>query len=304
MEGLIEDSTFNAEMPEVVAPSVSSAAKIVSLSRSVPDLVKNDPEAARALARLKRANPKAVRARKCLIISEPHARLREFSRDIYQYHIKTTVPWGDLGARLLPNANLIDYQNQMETYDNEFGAMKQKFLDDYPRAAAAAQMELGELYDESLFPTVAELAPKIKFRVDYDYIADPDNFYVQIGDQAEAVVKQQYTEVLESRMGAVSDYIFKKLREPLTNLVARIDYDDTDKPSGFRDTIVDNVAEIVELMGKCNFNNDPKIERLKISLRNALTGVTPDGLRASVTLRDQTKQNVQQIINELPTLGF
>ena len=302
----MQDSMFNTEMPKAVAPSVSSAAKIVALSRSVPDLVKDDPEAARALALLKKANPKAITAKKSLISSAAHSALQKFSRAIYQYHIGETVPWGDLGARLLPNANLIDYQAQMEAYHLEFDAMKQQFLDDYPRAAAAAQLELGELYDESLFPSVSELAPSIKFSVDYLPISDPSssNFYVQLGDQAAEEMRKQYGDVLDSRMDGVSQYIFEKLRVPLTNLVKRIDYDEVGKATGFHDTIVDNVAEIVELMGKCNFNNDPKIERMKISLRNALTGVTPDGLRGSVTLREKTKQDVQQIINELPTLGF
>tara|TARA_R110000764_G_scaffold40465_1_gene90382 strand:+ start:250 stop:1158 length:909 start_codon:yes stop_codon:yes gene_type:complete len=302
----MQDSMFNTEMPEVVAPSLASSAMVVSLTRSVPDLMKNDPEAARALAILKKANPVSVGVKKSLISSVAHNDLRKFSRSIYQYHIRATVPWGELGERLLPNVSLIDYQNQMKAYHVEFDAMKQQFLDDYPRAAAAAQLELGELYDESLFPSVSELAPSIKFSVDYLPISDPSssNFYVQLGDQAAEEMRKQYGDVLDSRMDGVSQYIFEKLRVPLTNLVKRIDYDEVGKATGFHDTIVDNVAEIVELMGKCNFNNDPKIERMKISLRNALTGVTPDGLRGSVTLREKTKQDVQQIINELPTLGF
>ena len=207
----MQDSMFNTEMPDAVAPSVATAARIVSLSRSVPDLVKDDPEAARALATLKKANPKAITAKKSLISSAAHSALQKFSRAIYQYHIGETVPWGDLGARLLPNANNIDYQAQMKVFHLEFDAMKQQFLDDYPREAAAAQLELGELYDESLFPTVSELAPKIKFSVDYEYIADPDNYYVQIGDQAAAEMKKQYIGVLESRMNGVSQYMFEKL---------------------------------------------------------------------------------------------
>jgi hypothetical protein len=43
------------QLDEVVVPSIATSAMVVSLSRSVPDLVKNDPEAARALARIKHA---------------------------------------------------------------------------------------------------------------------------------------------------------------------------------------------------------------------------------------------------------
>ena len=293
-----------AEPVEAVAPSIASSALIVNLSRSVPDLVKNDPEAAKALARIKNADVGAVTARKSLIDSPALKDLQRLSREIYQWHIKNTVPWGDLGQRLKDNAGLIDYRNTMNKFELQFEALANKVVYEYPACCARAQNRLGDLYDPALFPSVEELRRKMSLRVTYEPIADPSNFIVQIGDQAAEEMKKQYNEVLSSRMEGISNYIYEKLREPLTNLVKRIDYEADDAPTGFRNTIVDNVMQIVELMGTCNFNNDPKIDRLKRELRNALKGVTPDALREDSGLRRHTKQEVQKIIDQLPSLGF
>jgi len=293
-----------AEPVEAVAPSIASSALIVNLSRSVPDLVKNDPEAAKALARIKNADIGAVTARKSLIDSPALKDLQRLSREIYQWHIKNTVPWGDLGQRLKDNAGLIDYRNTMNKFELQFEALANKVVYEYPACCARAQNRLGDLYDPALFPSVEELRRKMSLRVTYEPIADPSNFIVQIGDQAAEEMKKQYNEVLSSRMEGISNYIYEKLREPLTNLVKRIDYEADDAPTGFRNTIVDNVMQIVELMGTCNFNNDPKIDRLKRELRNALKGVTPDALREDSGLRRHTKQEVQKIIDQLPSLGF
>jgi len=293
-----------AKPVEAVAPSIASSALIVNLSRSVPDLVKNDPEAAKALARIKNADVGAVTARKSLIDSPALKDLQRLSREIYQWHIKNTVPWGDLGQRLVANAALIDYKNTMNKFELQFEALANKVVYEYPACCGRAQNRLGDLFDPALFPSVEELRRKMGMRVTYEPIADPSNFIIQIGDQAAEEMKKQYNEVLSSRMDGISNYIYEKLREPLTNLVNRIDYEAGTAPTGFRNTIVDNVMQIVEMMDTCNFNDDPKIDRLKRELRNALKGVTPDGLREDAGLRRHTKQEVQKIIAQLPSLGF
>jgi hypothetical protein len=59
--------------PTVEAPSIASSARIVCLTRSVPDLTKNDPEAAKTLAAIKNAANGSVNAKKYLIQSATHS---------------------------------------------------------------------------------------------------------------------------------------------------------------------------------------------------------------------------------------
>jgi hypothetical protein len=54
----------------------------------------------------------------------------------------------------------------------------------------------------------------------------------------------------------------------------------------------------------CNVIKDPKIEAVRLDIARALEGVTTDGLRNSHYLRAKTKRNVEDIIKNLPSLGF
>jgi len=282
------------------APSLATSAVLVSLSRSVPDLVKNDPEAAKALAKLKNADSDSVGAKKKLIASKAHDNLQELSRAIYRYHVDNTLPWGNLGARLLPHANSIDYQVQMDEFLKQFQMLKEDFLDDYPRAAAAAQERLGEMFDESLFPSVYELERRIGVRLEYDPIADPNDFRVQVGNQAAEAMREQFSSVLKNRVEAAYADVFKRLREPLENMSAKLNYVDEKDKTKFRDTLVGNVNKFVELMRSCNITSDPTMTRITNELRNALDGVTPEMLRNSPTQRAETKAKVDRIISTIP----
>lgn len=290
--------------PTVEATSIASSARIVCLTRSVPDLTKNDPEAAKVLAAIKNAENGSVNAKKYLIQSAPHFELQKLSRAMYRWHMENTLPWGDLGARLIPNIKLLDYQKQMGIFINEFERLKEEFLDDYPRAANDAQMRLGDMFDESLYPTVYELDRKTGIRIEYEPIADPKHFIVQLGDQAAQQMREQYEEVLKKRVESAYMDVFKRLRDPLENMSQMLNYSGNDKPTGFRDTLVDNVTKVVELMRTCNVTNDPDMRRITNELRGALTGVTPDTLRNSESQRLVTKDKLDRIISALPTLDF
>ncbi len=298
---------YTNEVNEIKTPSLASSAVLVSLSRSIPDLVKNDPEAARALARIKQANTKSLTAKKGLIISKPHDRLKEISRAMYRFHIANTLPWGNLGARLLTNAMSLDYQTQMELFLKELEQAKQEFLMDYPRAASAAQEDLGDLYDQSLYPSVHDLDCRIGVRLDYEPIADPDDFRVQVGNQAAEEMKQQFANVLKNRVESAYADVFKRLREPLVNMSERLNYVEEKDKTSFHNTLVSNVTQCVDLMRSCNITNNPEMTRITNELRCALDGVSAESLRNNVTQRLETKAKVDEIIKSIPaepTLDF
>lgn len=298
------------EVQDMHVPSIASSGKLVSLTRHVPDMTKSDKAAARALAKLKGAKSKAVSAKKKLIESKVHEALQEQSRAIYRYHIAATLPWGNLGQRYLPNVKLIDYINTLgidadrnvlpNSMAYEFYELKNQFLDDYARAAAAAQEHLGDMFDESQYPSVYELDRKVGIRVDYEFIADPDDHRVKIGDEAARAMHRQYEGVLKRRMEAAYADVFERLRKPLVNMSSMLDYSDAKDKTGFRDTLVSNITNIVELMRTCNVTNDPTMTNLTNQLRDTLSGVTPDMLRTNVQTRLSTKLKVDQIIKNLP----
>ena len=292
------------DLPTISTPTISSSALRVGLSISVPTMRKMDKRATRQVIATNHAQTGSANVSKKLIKSTPHDDMTKLVASIRGYHRDQTVPWGDLGDRLVSNVTLIDYKNNMAQLEDEFWDLAQQILDDYPQAVAQAQLQLGDMFNEEEYPSVETLKRKFKFTLTFEAVPEVGDFRVDIGNQAASEMREQYKQVLESRINAVKQDLAERLMEPLQRMSRGLDYKEGEKPTGFRDTLVDNVLSITELMRTCNLSNDARLTDIQQQLKRTLTGVTPDGLRRDPHLRAKTKQDVDAIIKNLPSLGF
>ena len=74
------------------------------------------------------------------------------------------------------------------------------------------------------------------------------------------------------------------------------------KCKSFHSSLIDNVMIQVDKLDVCNIYNDVEISRLQETLRNSLQGITVAQLKASDTLSEKTKEEVDAIIKNIPTL--
>ena len=307
MQALQLNQAQTQDLPTVHAPTISSSALRVGLSISVPTMRKMDKRATSQVISQNNARKGAANVSKKLIMSNAHDDLTKLVAQIRAFHRDQTVPWGDLGDRLISNQALIDYKNNMAQLEDEFWDLAKRTEDEYPQAIAQAQLQqtgLGDMFNENEYLSVEQLRHKFKFSLVFEAVPDVGDFRVDIGNQAASEMREQYKQVLADRINAVKQDLAERLAEPLQRMSKGLDYAEGEKPTGFRDTLVDNVMSIVELMRTCNLSNDARLTDIQQQLRQTLTGVTPDGLRRDPNLRARTKQNVDQIIKNLPSLGF
>jgi hypothetical protein len=307
----LTNSTLNAttttDLPELDTqhlPTISSSALRVGLSLSVPTMRKMDKKATRDVIAHNHAQTGSANVSKKLIKSTAHEDMTKLVASMRAYHRDQTVPWGDMGDRLVSNQHLIDYKNNMAQLEAEFWDGAQQILADYPQAVAQAQLQLGDMFNEGEYPSVEVLRRKFKFSLVFEAVPDVGDFRVDIGNQAASEMREQYKQVLSDRINAVHQDLAERLAEPLQRMSRGLDYHEGEKPSGFRDTLVDNVLSIVDLMRTCNLNGNAHIADIQKDLRATLKGVTPDGLRRDPNLRADTKRRVDAIIKNLPSLGF
>ena len=295
------------ELPELTIPSISSSALRVGLSISAPTMRKQDKRATSQVISHNNARKGSANVSKKLIMSNAHEDMTRLIAQIRAFHREQTVPWGDLGDRLVSNQNLIDYKNNMAQLEDEFWHLAKRTEDEYPQAVAQARLEvtgLGYMFNEAEYPSVDQLRRKFKFSLVFEAVPDVGDFRVDIGNQAASEMREQYKQVLSDRINAVHQDLAERLAEPLQRMSKGLDYNEGEKPSGFRDTLVDNVLSIVDLMRSCNLNGNAHIAGIQQDLRDTLKGVTPDGLRRDPNLRADTKRKVDAIIKNLPSLGF
>ena len=169
-------------------------------------------------------------------------------------------------------------------------------------------MKLGNLFDANDYPSVEELRGKFRYDLIYMPLPESGDFRLDTGNQAMEVVQQQlkdqYQTFYTEQINAAMKDLWQRLLEPLKNMSDRLNYEDGERPTGFRDTLVSNVQEIAKLLSTCNVTGDKDMERVRQELVSALRGVTPEALRNDAHTRRKTKEEVDAIIKGLPSLDW
>lgn len=284
---------------------VSDMIQLVSLSIGIPKLEVNDPKAAADLAADKGVAKGRIRVPKKLVLSPHLDACTQIEREARAYLTSKTAQY-DRGRDMLLNDYIIDVVNTVRSYFQQLEQHRDAFLQDYPAQVARAQLELGDMFDETEYPPVDEL--RRKFR--WSFIVEPMPSGDMRGNLEDGLRKEladMYEQSMATRMQAAMQDIWQRLLKPLTNMSTRLVDKENGKPTGFHDTLVQNVLEIVEIMQAYNIAEDSTMEDIRLQLRAALDGVTSDALKASATLRAQTKQKIDTIIdsiNKIPSLGW
>jgi hypothetical protein len=291
------------------APSIASSAVLIDLSISCWTGRKLDKRASQDVTNQNNAAKGVANVHKKLLgdCAELDA-VQKFAANARNIHYAMTMPWSDLGMRLCPtNMYVGKYEKQMGELQNEFSRLVTLFLDAYDWEIQNAQLKLGALFNVDEYPTRDSLESKFRFRFVAVPVPDAGDWRLDIGNEALSVMQEQYKKFYDEQLQTAMADVWKRAHTALTKMSERLDYADDTTKKIFRDTLVDNVHEIVELMAACNITGDPTMAEAQRKLDAALSGVTPDALREDAYLRAQTKRQVDEvkrIIDSLPGLGF
>lgn len=291
--------------PAPSVPSISSSAMLVELSISVWTGRKKDKRASEDVVDQNNAVKGVASVNKKLLgdCAELDA-LQKFVANLRNVHYSMTLPWSDTGMRLVPTAAYFKYHQRMTELRAEFIRLVEAFLAAYEWEISQAQAKLGDLFNRDEYPTVAALRDKFAFRLSYIPLPDAGDFRVDIGNDAMQQVQSHYQEYYQRQLTNAMNDIWQRAYKALSAMSERLDYSDAETKKVFRNTLVDNVVEIIELLDVCNVTGDSQMSALRNKLDNALAGITPEALREDDYLRAETKRTVDEVIASLPSLDI
>jgi hypothetical protein len=297
--------------PTISAPSIASSAVLIDLSISTWTGRKLDKRASNDVTASNNAAKGVANVHKKLLgdCAELDA-VQKFAANARNAHYAMTMPWSDLGLRLCPTAKYIagnGYERTMTELQTEFARLTDAFLNAYDWEIQNAALKLGALFSHDDYPTRDSLAAKFKFRFTAMPLPDVGDWRLDIGNEAAASMREQYEKFYGEQLTKAMADVWERAHDALSKMSERLDYADDTTKKVFRDTLVTNVQEIVDLLGTMNVTNDPAMTDAHRRLDAAMQGITPDALREDAYLRAQTKREVdavKKIIDTLPGLGF
>lgn len=234
----------------------------------------------------------------------------KYAANARAWHISQTLPWSDNGLRLLPVSNFINYKKQLTVLEENYMALVGKFLIAYPNLVSAAAFQLGELFNRDEYPDADKIATRFKFNVNFMPVPTSGDFRIDIGEEAKNEIMQSCNHAYDERLNTAMRHAWDRLHDCLLRMSDRLDVDlvDSDaddggtgrkfKPRVFRDTLVENAVELVDMLKHFNLTNDTTLEQARLDLHNAILHHDADSLRDSIHAREEVKRKVDSILNK------
>ena len=305
MNAVLNSAATNVSTPNV---SISTSAMLVELSISTWTGRKLDKRASQDVTTSNNARKGVANVNKKLLgdCAELDA-VQKFVANVRNSHYAATMPWSDTGLRLLPTAQYFAYHKQMTDLQAEFDRLVGVFLQAYEWEIQNAQLKLGDLFNADEYPSADSLKFKFKYRLNYIRLAEAGDWRLDMEQEAQQALREQYDKFYQAQFQDAMKDVWRRAYDALTKMSDKLDYTDVGSKKIFRDTLVSNVMDIVDLMEVCNITRDPAMTEAQGRIRYALQGITPEALREDAHLRADTKRQVdevRQIIDNLPGMGF
>ena len=229
---------------------------------------------------------------------------------LYKYVTDMTVPWAT-GVRLL-NANLyMEFSTELRKHVDDANSAVDKLAAnwdtavqiDYNRMLRIAQAKgkpnLANIND---YPDVQTLRSKYGVDVQYMPVPTADGFDPRLGmsDADQASVQDRVNDAEAN--GA--KYVINQMLEPMSDAVKKLQVNIGDTGSIFRDSLIDNMVEVADRMGRINISDDPVVADRIRDLRSLVGAYAnnKDVLRNSQSVRSKAATQIDTLVGQMAGL--
>lgn len=278
--------------------NLNDRALLVQLSVSQWMGRKLDKKASKDAADSAGATRSAVRTHKDLLpgcdeLAAVHSKTNLIRAAFYD----NTLPWGLDGMQVLPTSNYLNYSTEYRKDRSDWYSLVNTFLGAYEAAKWYAENDkrrtLGTLYTPTDYPDVKDL--ERKFNMDLAIFPVPaTDFRVQIASEELTRIQQD----VERRVADAQATAMREVWQRLYDKVKHIAEKCADPKAIFRDTMIENARELVELLPRLNLTDDPNLEALRVEVEAKLIH-HPDAIRNNPDLRRDTATEAKKIMDAM-----
>ena len=185
----------------------------------------------------------------------------------------------------------------------EHEGLVEEFLKVYPSLRATRQFDMGDLFDEKEFPTPDVV--RSKFHFTFETCPVPNNEDIRVIDAlpaeeldrlvAEGV--EQENEKVRKGMAVAAE----RLATVVATMHKKLSVKIGDSGHIFRDSLIENIASLVEIMPGLNITGDPVLAQMCKDAKK-LTLYSPDELREDEDKRAKAAKEAKTLAGKLAGL--
>ena len=234
------------------------------------------------------------RYNKRIVISDLLKRIGQKATRVRSEYYSNTLAWDTDGIQLLPSANYMEYVGMFNEHKAEWNDMVGEFISAYPQLKLDAQRLLNTMYNESDYPEPHEIHRK--FGMDLTVMPVPsEDFRVDIRDDELARINAEAKRTVDDAYKASMKEVWQRLYDKVDAMNAKL----SDPTAVFRDTLVENIREVCELLPRMNLNGDSDLENMRQQVDSLLASNHPDSLRNDPIKRKQKADESKDIMAKM-----
>ncbi|MCK5050817.1 MAG: hypothetical protein KAS53_03685 [Candidatus Cloacimonetes bacterium] len=237
----------------------------------------------------------AGRYNKILIAKEHLSNIQKIISSARTFHYDNSLPWSDNGGRLLPSANYFNYVKSIQCFKDDFEVEVANFLKVYPNLKDDAKQRLNGMFEEEDYPDVFTLEKKFNIKSMILPVPEADDFRVSLTEEEVDSIKESLEQQINESTQAAMNDLWGRLFKVVSHMAERL----SDHDNKFKNSLVNNITELCELLPKLNITDDPELDKVVNDIRSKLTMNDSQTLRDNNNIRNKTAIEAQKILNKM-----
>lgn len=305
MNAMYPTAAFAADTPDASdAPDfdISGRALLVAATVRMWNGDKRDRSITREVCDLKGAAADSVRVNKSLL-GDAIRPVEAAGRAVRETVAARTLPWMDDGTRVLKGSAYLGFTRAVAGPVAAFEAAVDAFVEGYPAVIEAARRRLGAAFSEADFPPQARLRERFGVKLVYLPVPSGQDFRVALASEEIEAVRRGAEDALREGVRDAVRELLGRMRAPVERMATRLRLYGRDAEGKvehpFRDSLVDNVREIVGLVPMLDLLDDPEVAAIRAEMERCLTVHDPEALRRSPDLRAKVAGEADEILRRM-----
>ena len=217
-------------------------------------------------------------------------------------HYRLTLPWSDVGSRLLSAKGFFSYNTRMGELRDQFDKEVDAFIQVYPQLIEQAKARLNTLFNPDDYPSIAGMRARFHFGYNFAPLPDSGNWFLDGLDEQMRELRSMVNDHVDGRVREAVRDVWRRVADHCQHVHERLmayEIDpETGKASGvFRDSLVGNLRELVELLPSLNITSDPELDEITAELK-LITRYSAGALRADKDFRMDAAKRAKEVFDK------
>lgn len=285
--------------------ALSERAMIARLTIEQWSATKLDRRVTKQATEANNAADSAGRFNKRLVSKDALAGVQKIAKAARDRHYAQTLPWEHDGTRILSMAGYLAYAAEMQKFRVDFEAAADLFESGFADFVQDAKAKLGDMFNSADYPSPETIRREFSFAVKIDPLPDAGDFRVMLGDAQAAAIRDDIEARTHAAISAAMRDVWQRVADRVGHMRDKLSgfkpsEGKGDKSEGiFRDSLVENVRELVTLLPSLNVTNDPDLARVAARMAAELTREDADTLRDNATTRASVAAAADSILRDV-----